>query len=167
VLSVAHEFEEVRMAAAAVEAWGAENRNLGELRESIKADRAIAADDPRVNASELVTWMRLKSNEPYKKWVVDRLAALEKTLLPSQRTDGGWGKVGEKTSDIESTYRVMRAFKMLDSKPKDIAKLREFLASHRNKDGGYATKPGEASSAGGTYFAVIISKWLDEMEAKK
>ena len=159
-------FEEMRIAAAAVEAWGSENLNLGELRDSIEANREIATGDARVNASELVTWLRLKSADRYKDWVVERLENLGKTLAPNQRTDGGWGKVGEKTSDIESTYRVMRAFKMLDAKPKDIPQLRKFIASHRNKDGGSATKPGEPSSMSGVYYSVIISKWIGEMEKK-
>ena len=166
VLGRANTFEEVRITAAAVEAWGSENLNLGELRDSIGADREIAADDARMNASELVTWLRLKSADRYKEWVVERVAKLEKTLAPNQRRDGGWGKLGEKTSDIESTYRVMRAFKMLDAKPKDVPQLQKFIASHRNKDGGSATKPGEPSSMSGTYYAVVISKWLDDMEKK-
>ena len=42
-----------------------------------------------------------------------------------------------------------------------------FIESHRNKDGGYATKPGEPSSMSGAYYCVIVSKWLDDMEAAK
>ena len=82
------------------------------------------------------------------------------------RPDGGWGKEGVKASDIESTYRVLRAFMLLKEKPKDVKTLREFVAAHRNADGGYATKPGDKSSMSGVYYAVIISKWLDEMEKK-
>ncbi len=167
VLARHKNFEEVRIVAAAVEAWGSENLHLGQLRDFIKAEHEIAAGDARVNASELVTWLRLKSADRYKDWVVERLDKLGKTLAPNQRTDGGWGKLGEKTSDIESTYRVVRAFKMLEAKPKDIPRLRKFIASHRNKDGGSASKPGEASTMSGTYYAVIIAKWLDEMDAKK
>ena len=47
-----------------------------------------------------------------------------------------------------------------------MKKLREFIAAHRNKDGGYATKPGDKSSMSGVYYATIITKWLDEMEKK-
>ena len=52
-------------------------------------------------------------------------------------------------------------------KPNDAKKLREFLDAHRNKDGGYATKPGDPSSMSGVYYCVIVSKWLDDMEAVK
>ena len=58
----------------------------------------------------------------------------------------------------------MRAIMLLKGKPKDINSLRKFIESHRNKDGGYGTKPGDKSSAGGVYYSVIVSKWLDEME---
>ena len=166
VLSKANTFEEVRIAAAAVEAWGTDNLNLDQLRDSIKTDRDISKDDARTNASELVTWMRLKSADKYKDWVIERQAALAKTLQPGQCEDGGWRKLGEKTSDLESTYRVMRAFKMFDSKPTDIPALKKFIASHRNKDGGTAMKPGDPSSMSGVYYAVIIAMWLDEMEKK-
>ena len=60
----------------------------------------------------------------------------------------------------------MRALMLLKEKPKDAKKLREFIESHRNKDGGYATKPGDKSSMSGVYYATIVTKWLDEMEKK-
>jgi len=174
VLSVAHEFEELRMAAAAVVAWGTENLNLGHLHESLGSPLSAAPGDARdggarQSAAVIVSWLRLRtdSRDREKDWVGESLVAHGKVLQPGQCEDGGWRKKGEKASDLESTYRVMRAIKLLGSKPKDIPQLRKFIASHRNKDGGYGVKPGEASTAGGTYFAVIVSKWLDEMEAKK
>ena len=45
-----------------------------------------------------------------------------------------------------------------------MKKLREFIEAHRNKDGGYATKPGDKSSMSGVYYSTIITKWLDEMK---
>ena len=170
-------FEEVRIAAAAVEAWGAMGIATKELQAALK--NAVAADGEKIDpfdvelakngmarelASYLVTMARI--NPKYFTGLPgDGLADLyfRINLSPGQRTDGGWSKKGEKASDIESTYRVMRAFKMLDAKPKDIPQLRKFLASHRNQDGGSATKPGEVSSASGTYYSVIVSKWLDDM----
>lgn len=88
-------------------------------------------------------------------------------LMCGQREDGGWGKKGEKVSDIETTYRVMRTLMLYKKQPYDAKKLREFLNAHRNKDGGYATKPGDPSSMSGVYYCVIVSKWLDDMEAVK
>jgi hypothetical protein len=54
----------------------------------------------------------------------------------------------------------------LKMQPKDVKKLRAFIESHRNKDDGYATKPGDKSTMSGAYYCVIVTKWLDEMEKK-
>ena len=66
-----------------------------------------------------------------------------------QEADGGWKKEGAKTSDLETTYRVMRAMVLAKERPKNTFKLGEFLASCRNADGGYGTAPGEPSSVSG------------------
>ena len=92
---------------------------------------------------------------------------IARLLSSGQLADGGWCKEGEKASDIETTYRVMRAYMLLKEKPNDAKKLREFIESHRNKDDAFATKPGDKSSMSGVYYASIITKWLDEMEKKK
>lgn len=83
-----------------------------------------------------------------------------KVLLAGQRDDGGYGKADVKTSDLETSYRVMRAFHMLKEKPKDVAKLKEFVVKCRNADGGYGVEPGKPSNIGATYYASIISYWL-------
>ncbi len=164
-------FEEVRIGAAAVEAWGVkdcpfklepwfdiakdseENKNFPILRPFDKDDaRDIGSVTAFVVRLEFFPAKAMKEALP--------------DLKSSQRDDGAWGKKGEKTSDIETTYRVMRALMLMKEKPKDIKKLRAFVDSHRNKDGGYATKPGEKSSMSGVYYCVIVSKWLDEVDAK-
>ena len=161
-------FEEVRIGAAAVEAWGVKDCPF-KLDEWVKiADRHgknIGGDDPadggaREIGSIAAMWLRLGIALPPGGKVLD-------LMKPGQRDDGGWGKKDAKASDIETTYRVMRAFMLLKEKPKDAKKLREFIESHRNKDGGYATKPGGKSSMSGVYYCVIVSKWLDDMEAAK
>ena len=74
-----------------------------------------------------------------------------------QRPDGGWSK-GNGPSDLETSYRVMRAFFMLKAQP-DLEKLRGFLARFRESDGGYVPEPGKAAD-----FAVIdapdVNHWL-------
>lgn len=85
-----------------------------------------------------------------------------KVMRAGQRKDGGFGQAGSETSDLETTYRVMRAFMMMKEKPTDPAKVRAFIASCRAKDGGYGVAPGQPSNVGGTYFAGIILKWMDE-----
>ena len=36
-----------------------------------------------------------------------------------------------------------------------------FIETCRNEDGGYGSRPGEKSSLGSTYHAIIIKKWAD------
>jgi hypothetical protein len=159
-------FEEVRIGAAAVEAWGVKDCPFkldGWLAIAEKYSDMVAPkpkDGGAREAGSLVAmFLRLNRDLPPND--------VKPIFAEGQRDDGGWSKKGEKASDIETTYRVMRALMLLKEKPKDVKKLREFIDAHRNKDGGYATKPGERSSASGVYYCTIISKWLDEMEAKK
>ena len=65
-------------------------------------------------------------------------------------------------SDLESTYRVMRAFAMMKEQPADAAKLRGFIARCRAKAGGYGERPGELPTVTGTYFAAIVTHWLEQ-----
>ena len=163
-------FEEVRIAAAAVEAWGVKDCpfKLDEWYET--AMKEISTKLPtmpnggaRILGSVVAFTLRLG----LQKDTDSKPEAIAALLNRGQLTDGGWGKTGEKASDMETTYRVMRALMLLKEKPKDANKLREFIAAHRNKDNGYATKPGEKSSMSGVYYCTIVSKWLDEMEAAK
>ncbi len=157
LLENAKTFEEVRIGAAAVEAWGRDGLKLdGFLAITNKVQNGAA----RAGAAIAVTQLRLGQSIPSEAMRIIK----SDVLIPGQCDDGGWRKIDEKASDIESTYRVMRAFKMLDAKPKDIPQLRKFLESHRNNDGGSATKPGDPSTTSGTYYRVIVSKWLDDME---
>ena len=174
-------FEEVRIGAAAVEAWGVKvgasgaveapfnlvpwvdiTKEFGsqvdkELAKRIR-DREVHLKDggARDSASYVAAFLRLKGVA----------VGHESDINMGQRGDGGWGKKGEKASDIESTYRVMRALMMLKARPKDVKKLREFIESHRNADNGFSTKPGDASSMSGAYYCAIVSKWLDDIEKK-
>jgi hypothetical protein len=162
LLANAKTFEEVRIGAAAVEAWGRDGLKLEGItaiaeKEFNSKIETLSKDTPFFAAS-IVTAKRLRAVDP----ATDRVAA--SGLVFGQHKDGGWSKIDEKASNIESTYRVMRAFKMLEAKPLDIPQLRKFLASHHNKDGGSATKSGDLSTISGTYYMVIVSKWLDDME---
>ena len=85
-----------------------------------------------------------------------------RVLRQGQRPDGGFGKEQVTGSDLETTYRVMRAFHMLKAAPADPGKLHGFVAACRNADGGYGVAPGQPSAVGPTYFAGIVSHWLDE-----
>ena len=159
----AKNFEEVRIAAAAVEAYCPFDLKpwfeVGKTFESYLG-RGRAEDQARGMGSLTAFTLRL-DRKP-----ADRAQALD-VLRTGQRADGGWGQPGKSGSDVETTYRVMRAMYLLKEKPKDVTKLRQFLASHRNADGGYATKPGDPSTMSGVYYCIIISKWIDELDGKK
>ena len=76
----------------------------------------------------------------------------------------GGARRGEKASDLETTYRVMRALHLLKEKPKDVAKLREFVAHVPEQGRRVRGDAGAPSTMSGVYYAAIISKWLDDME---
>jgi hypothetical protein len=157
-------FEEVRIAAAAVEAWGVKDcpfelddwnavaMKFGEQKISDPKDGGA-----RDMGSVTAYWLRLGEKSP------NRAEAL-RIIREGQREDGGWGKKGEPASDPETTYRVMRALMLLKEKPSHPEAVRKYMASLRKPAGGYATRPTDAASVGGTYYAVMISKWLDERE---
>ncbi|MBN9119206.1 MAG: terpene cyclase/mutase family protein [Planctomycetes bacterium] len=166
-------FEEVRIGAAAVEAWGVKDCpfKLDEWKEIAKGQgmkkgsiEALRDGEARALGSAVAFNLRLGLTKREESGAGHFLAL-------GQREDGGWGKTGEKASDIETTYRVMRALTLVPKRSGekwfDAGAVRKFVDAHRNKDGGYATKPGEKSSMSGVYYCTIITKWLDEMEAKK
>jgi len=165
----ARTFEEVRIGAAAVEAWGVKDCPFKLDEWQGIANKELGTKLPTINSGGArmigsITAFTLRLG--LRKETDSKPEAIARLLDRGQLADGGWCKEGEKSSDIETTYRVMRAYTLLKEKPKDSKKLREFIQSHRNKDGGYATKPGDKSSMSGVYYATIITYWLDEMEKK-
>lgn len=86
-----------------------------------------------------------------------------KMLREEQRPNGGYGKEqSDFAADMETTYRVTRAFVMLKARPDDVEGVRSFVLKCRNEDGGYAVVPGEPSTMPATYYAAIIRHWLKE-----
>jgi prenyltransferase beta subunit len=154
-------FEEVRIAAAGLEAVGKRPPQadawLGQVAKLRNADGTYGRGDgaARETGSAVVIVLRLGGK-------VEHRDAVLQTLKAGQRADGGFGKGGEPGSDLETTYRVMRCFQMLQEKPANAGACRAFVAKCRNAGGGYAVSPGQGSSAGGTYFAAIILHWLAE-----
>ena len=51
---------------------------------------------------------------------------------------------------------------MLKARPADAGRLVAFIEGCRNDDGGYGVARGKPSSAAGTYYAAIITHWLNE-----
>jgi len=85
-----------------------------------------------------------------------------KALRAAQIADGAFGTTGS-SSDLETSYPVMRAFFMLKEKP-DLARVRAFVDRCRNTDGGYGVRPGQPSAVTSTYYASIVLHWITEME---
>ncbi|MDB5306488.1 MAG: hypothetical protein JWO38_690 [Gemmataceae bacterium] len=158
-------FEDVRIGAAAVEAWGVKDCPFDLKPWFTIAEKHIdgvgstPAKDGGARDTASYSAMLVRLGKP--------LPAGHKVgqiLSSGQRADGGFGKTKSDSSDLETTYRVMRAFYLLKEKPADVAKIRAFVAACRNADGGYGVKPGELSTAGGVYYAAIITRWLDGLE---
>jgi prenyltransferase beta subunit len=154
-------YEEIRIAAAALEALGKKGPEadawLKELAKLRHDDGTYGKDDgaARETGGAVVAVLRLGGEVPHKENVI-------KTIKAGQRADGAWGAAGAKGSDLGSSYRVMRCFHMLKERPADVDKLKAFIAKCRNKDGGYGTAPGQESGVSGTYYAGIILHWLEE-----
>jgi prenyltransferase beta subunit len=161
-------FEDVRIGAAAVEAWGVKecpfdlNPWLAIADKQIGPDGTAGMGDGLARDTASVVAMKLRLGQTEKDLVNGK--KVDDFLQMGQRSDGGYGRAGAKDSDLESTYRVMRAFVLMRERPKDRAGMRAFLRRCRNADGGFGTKPGEKSSVGGVYYFATITKWLDEME---
>jgi hypothetical protein len=148
------------MAAAGVEAAGKRPEQSRGWLEQLGKMRNAAGDfgqgdgAARDTGGAIVAVIRLGGTADHK-------ARVLKTLRAGQRVDGGFGKAGA-GSDLETSYRVMRAFMMLKEQPNRPRRCREFVAKCRNADGGYGVGPGKPSGAAGTYFASQILHWLDE-----
>lgn len=156
-------FEEIRIAVAGLERLGKKSpknqdwkNKVGKI--SIPGDSSGPTSGvARLAGSVIVTNLRLGVMPDY----TDQLI---KVLQDGQRLSGGYGKEDTATSDLETTYRVMRAFVMLKAKPNDVEGIRSFVAKCRNADGGYGISPGEDSTIGATYFAAIIRHWAKDMK---
>lgn len=155
----AKQFEEVRMAAAGLEAVGKRSeRNAAWIEELTKRQNADGTFGkgkalPRDTGGAVACLLRLGGK-------VAKPKAITGALDGGQNEDGGFGIAGAKGSDLATTYRIVRTYHMLKTKPARATDARRFVATCRNEDGGYGVTPGAASSAGGTYYASILLHWL-------
>ncbi len=156
----ARSFEQIRIAVAGLEAVQKPSPRFPDWIERVKSDRnpdgtwGQGPGRARATGSAAVALLRMGVD-------LDRQEAVLAALRDGQRPDGGWSR-GDEGSDLESTYRVMRAFVMLKARP-DLDRLRGFLARCRRSNGGYATTPGGAADVAGTYFAMIVSRWIQQL----
>jgi hypothetical protein len=156
----ARAFEEVRMAAAGLESVRQQTPRddawLEQLAKMRNRDGTYGkgSGTARDTGGAVVAVLRLGGKVENRDRVVQALKA-------GQRDDGGFGKQDAPGSDLETTYRVERAFVMLKERP-DAERCRAFVGKCRNADGGYGVAPGQPSSVSATYFASIILHWLAE-----
>jgi hypothetical protein len=156
----AKSFDEIRIAAAGLEAVGKKSPQTDAWLDTVakmrNADGTYGKGDDKARdtGGTVVIVLRLGGK-------VEMTENALKAMRAGQRSDGGFGKPDAKASDLETSYRVMRAFHMLKEKP-DVKALRSFIAKCRNADGAYGVSPGEPSAVGPTYDAGIILHWLEE-----
>lgn len=163
----AKSFEDVRIAAAALEAL---NQKPTWINDWYKlADAQIYNEDGTAGEQDSVSRdtasiiaMKLRLGEKLDSF--KNAKNLPAIIQNGQWKDGGFGRHGAEKSDLESTYRVMRAMMLMKIKPKDPAKLLLFLESCKNQDGGFGVQPGEKSSMSGVYYFAAITNWLNDMK---
>jgi hypothetical protein len=153
-------FEEIRLAAAGLEAIGKRPPQADDWLKQIQAMQnpngtfGKGAGAARDTGSAVAAILRLGGK-------IENPDQIIQQMKEGQRPNGAFGKADVETSDLETTYRVTRSLHMLKAKPADPDRVRAFIAKCRNADGGYAVGPGLLSSASGTYFAAIILHWLE------
>ncbi len=154
-------FEEIRLAAAGLEAIGKRPPQADDWMKQIRARQnpdgsfGMGNGAARDTGSAVAAILRLGGK-------IDHPDRVIRVMKDGQRADGGFGKEDVETSDLETSYRITRSLHMLKTQPAAPDRLRAFIAKCRNSDGGYGVAPGQLSSAGSTYFAAIILHWLDE-----
>jgi prenyltransferase beta subunit len=153
-------FEEARLAAAAVEAWGVADCPFSLDGWLATAAKVETATDPRAAGGVLAMFLRLGKPSPNG---VEEL----KTIFAGQNADGGWGMKNETTSDLETTYRVVRGLSLAGAEAASArqakTKVERFIKACKNADGGLGVKPGDKSTLNGTYYAAMVEKFLGDL----
>ncbi|WP_254509527.1 prenyltransferase/squalene oxidase repeat-containing protein [Anatilimnocola floriformis] len=155
-------FEQIRMVASSLEEFQvtvpSATKWVREMEAKKRANGSFGEGPAAARQTALfgVAIQRLGGN-------VEREATL-RILRSGQRADGGFGNDSPDPSDLESCYRILRLFHRLEALPERIHDLRGFIARCKKNDGGYGRTTSEPSSLHGTYYATIITSWLDELE---
>jgi hypothetical protein len=164
----AKEFEQVRIGAAAVEAFGVEESGLElkpwfQLAESALAKApANAKNGGARDVASAASLLARLGNAP----TGDEKNRAVQMLQDGQLPDGGWGKLNAKQADSETTYRAMRCLKLLGEKPANFSSLQKYLESCRRSDGGYGIDATAPSSMSGVYYFAIVRKWHTDMQGR-
>jgi hypothetical protein len=157
-------FEDYRIGAAAIEAFGVKESGIDAgvwVRLAYWASFKLPPSsgyfpsrDYRATVSFAALCLRLDQ-----KLAKQEREEAVRVIWDKQQKDGGW-QYSIRTSDAETTYRVMRALMLLKEKPKDPEAVAKFVASCRRKDGGYGVDADAPSSMSGVYYAAKVSEWL-------
>ncbi len=156
----ARSFEEVRMAAAGLEAIGVSSPDAPRWFQQIQRMRnpdgtfGTGASVPFATGGSAAAILRLGMP-------LERRDAIVRAIRDGQRYEGGWSK-DDGPPDLSSSYRIMRALFMLHERP-DIDRLLRFVASCRKPDGSYSTTPGGTGDLSGTYYATILISWSRQL----
>lgn len=153
-------FEDYRLGAAAIEAFGVKESGIDAKKwteDAFKKWLDLGDDSARGFGSVWAMKLRLEVAPD-----AEERKSLVAVLQGEQQKDGAWGKdvVKNIPSDAETTYRVMRALMLLKERPKDPEGVAKFVASCRRPDGGYGVDAEAPSSMSGVYYAAKISGWL-------
>jgi prenyltransferase beta subunit len=154
-------FEEIRIAAAGIEALGKQPPQASDWLRQLQAMRHPDGTfaDARETGGATVAILRLggRLSKTQSRNVVT-------AMTRGQNADGAFGKGQDGKSDLETTYRVMRCYHRLnaDLNPEGKKHLAVFIQSCRNGDGGYGVAPGQPSGVSGTYYAAMIRHWQNE-----
>ncbi|MBL8824345.1 MAG: hypothetical protein JNJ77_17290 [Planctomycetia bacterium] len=153
-------FEEIRMVAPSLEQlqqWSTMAERWGQIIEEVRNADGTYGKGPgmtRMTALRIVARQRLGLPTPRK----DDILAM---IRPGQRVDGGFGGDQGDTSDLESCYRIVRLFSRLEAQPDRPTELRAFIEKCHHASGGYGVKPGDPPTLHGTYYAAVVTSWLN------
>lgn len=155
-------FEDFRIGAAAFEALGVktdEDEFIRWMKEGVYTWSTQGGDPEATAARGLASLAAMRLRLDANAMTGELKKTYSEMIQKGQKADGGWGKYDAKTSDAETTYRVMRALMLMKEKPKDADGVTKFVASCRRKDGGYGVDAEAPSSMSGVYYAAKISEW--------
>lgn len=156
-------FEEIRMVAPSLEQLQQRSpmcESWGKIIEEARNHDGTYGSGPggtRMTALRLVARQRLGLPVPARETILAM-------IRPGQRADGGFGGDQPDHSDLESCYRIVRLFSRLESQPDRPAALRSFIEKCHHTSGGYGVKPGDLPTLHGTYYASILTNWLNRMK---
>ncbi len=156
----ARAFEEVRMAAAGLEAIGVTSPDAPRWDHQIQAMRnpggtfGTGAGIPFATGGSAAAILRLGMP-------LENRQAIVKAILAGQTPEGGFSRDGG-PPDLSSSYRIVRALYMMRERP-NLDNLLGFVARCRKSDGSYSVTPDGKGSLGGTYLGTILTYWSRQL----